>query len=94
MKKIFDFIKKEKLIIVGGLWLSLGMYRGIKKYNYENDKTNKDYMYTNSLMNGAIGVIVYANPFFLPLNLYNEIWRLEVHLRNLPKDSKTYYFLI
>jgi hypothetical protein len=51
MKKVFDFIKREKYFIMGGLWLSLGMYRGIQKYNY---KRNEEYMYSNSLMNGLI----------------------------------------
>jgi len=91
MKKVFDFIKREKYFIMGGLWLSLGMYRGIQKYNY---KRNEEYMYSDSLMYGLIGVIVYANPFLLPINLYNEIYRLEVHLRNMPTDSKNYYFLL
>jgi len=80
--------KKLASYLVGyGSWCGLGFYRGIKKYNHS---CKKDYLYTNSVFSGLLGTIIYANPAFIPLLLYKELYRVEVNLRKLDKKD-TYY---
>jgi hypothetical protein len=75
-------------------WCGLGFIRGIKSYNYNYYKSekNEDYLYLNSVGYGLLGIILYANPFCLPFSIYKEIYRLEVNMRNLENEKKTNYY--
>ena len=88
-------------------WVALGFYRGTRSYEYDYEKQfieyekNKEYtkppqyLYSNCVGVGLFGIIIYANPFFVPIILGKEIYRLEVNLRGLEKekDKKSYYDL-
>jgi hypothetical protein len=81
--------------ITGGLfWCSLGFYRGMTLYAYEQYKYGKErpYMYSLLVYNGCIGVFVYANPLFLIITVPKEIYRLEVNIRSLEVEKKKDYF--
>jgi len=92
--------KKTKMkIAVGTLWSLLGFNRGINEYNYYNEKynnTNKENpkpdMYTSRIPYGLLGVFFYINPFLAPINLYKEIYRLEVNIRGLESEKKSDYY--
>lgn len=76
---------------------SLGFYRGISdyNYNYKQEQKRKDtnnqpkYYYTNCFVIGLVGIVMYINPFMLPINLFNEAKRVEINIRGL-EDEKTY----
>ena len=74
-------------------WCGLGFFRGLKYYEYNISERKKPYMYLHSTMNGGTGVFIYANPLFLPSTLHKELYRLEVCIRKLEKNS-TYYELL
>jgi hypothetical protein len=81
-------------IILGGYtsWCMLGFVRGVKYYNYTHNK-EEQYLYSNGVYHGFIGVIIYGNPFFFPITICKEGYRLEVNIRNLEKEkNKTYYY--
>ena len=83
---------KTSLSIIGCTsWTGLGFIRGINsyKYNYNKYEQKKIYLYLDSVFYGFCGVGLYANPLFLPITLYKEIYRLEVNLRNLEHEKKT-----
>jgi hypothetical protein len=87
-------IKKSLSILGYSSWCGLGFIRGINYYKYKNNKYEKeeDYLYSSSVCYGFYGISLYANPFFLPLSVYKEIYRLEVNLRNLENEKKTRYY--
>jgi hypothetical protein len=71
-------------------WCGLGFIRGVKSYAYEKKKTTLDtYLYLNAVGYGCCGILLYANPFLMPLSIYKEIYRLEVTVRQL--DKTDYY---
>lgn len=71
-------------------WCGLGYYRGVKSHKYSHNKydSDKPYIYTRSVINGIFGIGAYANPFFFPILLYKELYRLEVNVRNLEDEKK------
>lgn len=83
---------KMKYLILGCSWCGLGFYRGVKDYNYTYNryKKNEPYIYLNSVVDGFLGIFMYANPALLPVTIHKELYRLEVDIRNLEKDSKYY----
>jgi len=88
----------------------LGFYRGVKLYNYkynyqlieyekkENKKCDKklSYFYSECFGSGLFGVIIYINPFLLPITFSKEIYRLEVNIRgmNEEKEKPSFYEII
>lgn len=76
---------------------SLGFYRGITDYNhyYKQELKRRDinnqpkYYYTNCFVIGLVGIIMYINPFMLPINLFKEAKRAEINIHGL-EDEKTY----
>jgi hypothetical protein len=84
--------KKPLLMIGYSTWCGLGFIRGIKDYTYNHNKYKKDYLYINLISNGFFGIIMYANPAFLPVSVYKEMYRLEVNLRNLQDEKNTSYY--
>jgi hypothetical protein len=92
--KFIDFIKLHKTkCLMGGLWLSLGAYRGVKEYEFYMKKANYPFFYTDVAIRGGFGVFVYANPFFFPWMSYKEILRLEKTVRSLQKTDDDYKIL-
>ena len=90
---------KYSIAITGyASWCGLGFYRGTKSYKYKHDndkykyKINKNYLYSDSMIYGFYGVIMYMNPPFLPFTIYKELYRLEVNIRNLEDEKKTEYY--
>ena len=82
------------LIPTFGIWGSLGFYRGTNHYTHLQKKyKNKQYLYTSQFGYGLGGLLMYANPAFVFFTLPNEVYRLEVDIRQLPKDDN-YYFLL
>lgn len=89
--------KKEIILLVTGTsWSLLGFKRGLNSYDYNYDKfksINKDpYLYISKGQQGLIGIFLYINPLFLPINIYREIYRLEVNIRDLEEEKKTDYY--
>lgn len=86
-------------------WVALGFYRGTRLYEYnhknecikyeKNKEYNKkpQYLYSSCMGAGLFGIIIYANPFFIPVIIAKEFYRLEVNLRCLDeeKDKKDYH---
>ena len=89
--RVFNIIKKKKVIIIGSSWVSLGVYRGILSYN--KITKNKDYLYTDSVMHGLLGGLIYLNPCLIPIILYKEMNRLETNIRGLELKSDYYTLL-
>ena len=88
---------KYSIAITGcASWCGLGFYRGINHYKYIHDndkyKINKNYLYSDSMIYGFYGVIMYMNPPMLPFTIYKELYRLEVNIRNLEDEKKTEYY--
>jgi hypothetical protein len=73
-------------------WSGLGFLRGINSYNYKLKNQNDNYIYTNSLIYGILGFIIYANPVLLPFTLHKEIYRLEINARGIEKKKNTKYY--
>ena len=80
---------KYPVIIGYTSWCGLGFYRGVNYYKY---KTKTNYLYTDSFTQGFFGVLIYANPAFLPTITYRELYRLEVNMRNLQDEKKSVYY--
>jgi hypothetical protein len=87
---------KHKIAIASyTLWCGLGFKRGLNAYEYShNNKYNKNecFIYSNSIIDGIFGVIMYANPILFPLTLHKELYRLEINIRNLENEKKSSYF--
>ena len=80
-------------------WSILGFRRGMQQYDYKYNKNNKDsygrketYLYSSKILNGLLGISIYINPLFLFMTTLNEIYRLEVNIRNLEKEKYTNYY--
>ena len=80
-------------------WCGLGFYRGANYYKYDLDNSNldkykikKNYLYSDSILYGFYGVLMYINPAFLPIIIYKEFYRLEVNVRNLQDEKKSKYY--
>lgn len=80
----------------------LGVYRGIRSYNYDFKtypqvgRNEKPYLYTGAAFRGGVYGILYICPI---LNLFifsKEIYRLEVNLRNMKEEMENpeYYELL
>lgn len=81
-------------------WLGLGFYRGVIAYNHKykcdlidyekepNHKLKPTYFYASSFGSGLFGILIYANPFFLPSTISKEIYRIEINLRGLDEEKK------
>jgi hypothetical protein len=92
------------LKVIIPIWGSLGFYRGVKLYNYDNKKAlldyenNKDkefykvvkpqYFYSSCVGNGSMGFFFYVNPFMLFLTIPKELYRLEVNMRSLNDEKE------
>ncbi len=87
-------IKRSIFAIIYTGWSGLGFIRGVNSHNftYNNLKTNEPYLYSDSICNGFYGIFIYANPFFVPVLLYKEAYRLEVKMRNLENEKKSSYY--
>lgn len=77
-------------------WCGLGFVRGVNShfYTYKKYETKDPMLYSNLITHGLFGVIIYANPFFLPFFISKEIYRIEVNVRNLEKEKKSEYYNI
>jgi len=68
---------------------SLDVYENDCK-KYPNDKFNKpEIFYINRFLTGTYGLFMYINPFFVPIFIYKELYRLEVNIRGLDEEKKT-----
>jgi hypothetical protein len=88
---------KYSIAITGyASWCGLGFYRGVKSYKYKHDndkyKISQNYLYSDSMIYGVYGLIMYMNPPFFPFTIYKELYRLEVNIRNLEDEKKTEYY--
>ncbi len=87
-------LKKSLSIICFSSWCGLGFFRGTNYYKYKK-KEKENYLYINSAIHGFFGAFIYANPCFLPITVYKEIYRLEINLRNLENEkNKDFYDLL
>ena len=88
--------KDITLLVTGTSWCLLGFNRGLNSYDYNYDKfksiKKESYLYISKGQHGFIGVFIYINPFLLPINIYKEIYRLEVNIRGLEEEKKTDYY--
>jgi hypothetical protein len=87
--------QKYSLMALGySAWSGLGFIRGLQSYKYNHNKreNNEPIIYLNSICNGFVGIIIYGNPFCLPLSLYKEIYRLEVNIRKLENEKTTDFY--
>ena len=76
-------------------WCGLGFIRGMNSYDYGKKniyKYEKKYIYTDSISNGLLGTIFYANPVLFPYFIYKELYRLEINIRNLEDEKKSKYY--
>lgn len=76
-------------------WCGLGFIRGMNSYDYRKKniyKYEKKYIYTDSISNGLLGTILYANPPLFPYFIYKELYRLEINIRNLEDEKKSTYY--
>jgi hypothetical protein len=94
-------IKQQNLLLALGCsaWSGLGFIRGVQSYKYNHNKHiyNKSnnpepIIYLNSICNGCFGILLYGNPFCLPISLYKEIYRLEVNIRKLETEKNTDFY--
>ena len=75
-------------------WGSLGFYRGLNEYDYKYEKNKKmgrqrTYLYSGKFVNGLFGCFFYLNPLFVGITIPNEIYRLEVNLREMEYEKTT-----
>jgi hypothetical protein len=88
-------MKNKYFMIIGSTsWCGLGFYRGIKQYKYDIDKykIKNTYLYSDAIIKGFFGVLLYVNPVFLPFIMYKELYRLEVNVRNLQDEKNSEYY--
>lgn len=84
--------KKYVIPLVGYIsWCGLGFVRGVNYYHYKHTKSPKkeQYLYLDAVGYGLFGLGMYTNPFFLPIVVYRELYRLEVNIRNLENEKKS-----
>lgn len=72
-------------------WTTLGFYRGVKDYDYEQSKKQKgSYLYSDKILYGGMyGIIIYMNPLLVFITFPKEIYRFEVCVRGLENEKKT-----
>jgi hypothetical protein len=64
-----------------------------KYKHYSNKyKISQNYLYSDSIIYGFYGLIIYMNPPMFPFTIYKELYRLEVNVRNLEDEKKTEYY--
>ena len=87
-------LKYKIAIICYTSWCGLGFIRGINSYKYSYNKYDKScpYLYSDSIINGIFGIIMYANPVLLPIAIHKEIYRIEVNIRNIENEKKNKYY--
>jgi hypothetical protein len=81
-------------------WSSLGFVRGMNFYDYRINKYNetacienkKTKFYLSKFTSGIFGSFCYITPPFLFLNVWREIYRLEINLRGLDKEKEKDYY--
>jgi len=88
---------KIKYLIAGityTSWCGLGFIRGVNSYKYTQNKyeKNETFIYTDSIIHGFFGVILYGNPVLLPITIHKELYRLEINTRNLESEKNTSYY--
>jgi hypothetical protein len=86
---------KYKILILGStIWSGIGFVRGVNSYKYTHykDYKNEPYIYSNSIIHGFFGIIMYVNPILLPITIYKELYRLEVNVRNLESEKNSRYY--
>jgi hypothetical protein len=69
-------------------WCVLGFRRGLQSYDYYKNKQNEPPFYSSKIFSGCFGLICYMIPFYFPLIIYKEIYRLEVNIRGLEKEIR------
>lgn len=89
-------MKNKYLILTIGYtgWCGIGFVRGINSYKYSYNKYDKNepYIYSNSIIHGFFGIIMYVNPILLPITIHKELYRLEVNVRNLESEKNSKYY--
>lgn len=75
-------------------WCGLGLIRGVNYYKYtcNNYEKKNPFIYSNSIIDGILGLFLYANPILLPITIHKEIYRLEINIRNLENEKKSRYY--
>ena len=78
MRIPIEFMQSKYLIPIAS-WGALGFYRGVKEcYN-----VGRSDMYSDMLLFGFVGTIIYLVPPFIPLAIHNELYLLEKSFRKL-----------
>jgi hypothetical protein len=89
-------MKSKYLILILGStsWCGIGFVRGVNSYKYTHSKyeKHKPYIYSNSIIHGFFGIIMYVNPILLPITIHKELYRLEVNTRNLESEKNSSYY--
>ena len=83
------FTRKNLLYFTGVGWCIIGFNRGLNEYEYNHKHDYKNYLYTDKILNGLMGLFLYINPGLLPFAIYKEIYRLEINLRGLEEEKTT-----
>lgn len=86
---------KHSIMILGYTgWCGLGFNRGVNSYKntYNKYDLKENYLYSNSIIYGLFGGFIYANPFFVPILIYKELYRLEINIRNLESEKKSNFY--
>jgi hypothetical protein len=81
---------KNKIIIISGLWGGIGFIRGVQSYNYENNKLTS--LYTDCILNGVFGLLLYINPITSLFMIYKEMYRLEVKVFNIKIQKESNFY--
>jgi hypothetical protein len=89
-------MKLSKSIIIIGYsgWCGIGFIRGQKSYKYEinKPKNTENFLYSHSILYGLVGIFIFANPLFIPIMAYKELYRFEVDIRNLEDEKKSSFY--
>jgi len=87
-------ISKLVLPSLGTIWGAIGFKRGADLYTYDLKRRNEEntFMYVNQISHGLFGTFAYINPLFIFFTIPKEFYRLEVNIRNLPRND--YYYQI
>ena len=86
---------KYSIAIIGYTsWCGLGFIRGMNSHKYFHNKYENEepYLYSNMLINGVFGTLLYAVPILSPYFIYKEIYRLEIDVRNLENGKKSSFY--
>ena len=88
MQKIKYFIS----ILGYTSWCGLGFFRGVNYYKYKCSINDNPYIYSNSIVDGVLGIFLYGNPILLPVTIHKELYKLEINIRNLENEKKSIYY--